>query len=53
MDKVGARATHLLIETSGSSHPWPLLEAIRAHPALRLHGFLSVVERDGGEGTGW
>lgn len=37
-------ATHLLIETSGSTHPWPLLEAIRAHPALRLHGFLSVVD---------
>lgn len=36
--------THLLIETSGSTHPWPLLEAIRALPTLRLHGFLSVVD---------
>ncbi|MEM8803027.1 MAG: GTP-binding protein [Pseudomonadota bacterium] len=36
--------THLLIETSGSTHPWPLLEAIRALPSLRLHGFLSVVD---------
>ncbi|MEM9591226.1 MAG: GTP-binding protein, partial [Pseudomonadota bacterium] len=36
--------THLLIETSGSTHPWPLLEAIRALPQLRLHGFLSVVD---------
>ncbi|MEM1428535.1 MAG: GTP-binding protein [Pseudomonadota bacterium] len=36
--------THLLIETSGSTHPWPLLEAIRALPELRLHGFLSVVD---------
>ncbi len=45
VDKVtGAGATHLLIETSGSTHPWPLLEAIRAHPAQRLHGFLSVVD---------
>ncbi|MEM7076886.1 MAG: GTP-binding protein [Pseudomonadota bacterium] len=37
-------ATHLLIETSGSTHPWPLLEAIRTHDAVRLHGFLSVVD---------
>ncbi|WP_028712752.1 GTP-binding protein [Paracoccus sp. J55] len=45
VDKVtGAGATHILIETSGSTHPWPLLEAIRVHPALRLHGFLSVVD---------
>ncbi|MEM6589756.1 MAG: GTP-binding protein [Pseudomonadota bacterium] len=37
-------ATHILIETSGSTHPWPLLEAIRNHAAARLHGFLSVVD---------
>ncbi|MEM1007090.1 MAG: GTP-binding protein, partial [Pseudomonadota bacterium] len=37
-------ATHILIETSGSTHPWPLLEAIRAHKDMRLHGFLSVVD---------
>ncbi|MEM7723842.1 MAG: GTP-binding protein [Pseudomonadota bacterium] len=36
--------THLLIETSGSTHPWPLLTALRKMPALRLHGFLSVVD---------
>lgn len=36
--------THLLIETSGSAHPWPLLEAIRSLPQLRLQGFLSVVD---------
>ena len=36
--------THLLIETSGSTHPWPLLTAIRDMPALRLHGVLSVVD---------
>ena len=36
--------THLIIETSGSTHPWPLLEAIQTMPTLRLHGFLSVVD---------
>ncbi|MEL6464798.1 MAG: GTP-binding protein [Pseudomonadota bacterium] len=46
VDKVLAdgAVTHLLIETSGSSHPWPLLEAIRGMTDLRLHGFLSVVD---------
>ncbi|MEL6642255.1 MAG: GTP-binding protein, partial [Pseudomonadota bacterium] len=34
----------LLVETSGSSHPWPLLEATRMMPELRLQGFLSVVD---------
>ncbi|MEM9349081.1 MAG: GTP-binding protein [Pseudomonadota bacterium] len=38
------QVTHLLIETSGSTHPWPLLEAIRGMPELRLQGFLSVVD---------
>ncbi|MEM7425630.1 MAG: GTP-binding protein, partial [Pseudomonadota bacterium] len=37
-------ATHMVIETSGGTHPWPLLEAIRTHEAVRLHGFLSVVD---------
>ncbi|MEM6376365.1 MAG: GTP-binding protein [Pseudomonadota bacterium] len=37
-------ATHILIETSGSTHPWPLLEAIRELADIRLHGFLSVVD---------
>ncbi|MEP5762404.1 MAG: GTP-binding protein [Litoreibacter sp.] len=36
--------THLLIETSGSTHPWPLLNAIQKIPQLRTHGFLSVVD---------
>lgn len=36
--------THLLIETSGSTHPWPLLSAIKEMPELQLHGFLSVVD---------
>ncbi|MEM6440991.1 MAG: GTP-binding protein [Pseudomonadota bacterium] len=39
-----SRASHVVIETSGSAHPWPLLEAIRTHPQARLHGFLSVVD---------
>ncbi|MEL7026343.1 MAG: GTP-binding protein, partial [Pseudomonadota bacterium] len=39
-----AGATHIIIETSGSTHPWPLLEAIRTHTNVRLHGFLSVVD---------
>ncbi|MEM8879476.1 MAG: GTP-binding protein [Pseudomonadota bacterium] len=36
--------THLLIETSGSTHPWPLLDTMRHMRELRLHGFLSVVD---------
>ncbi|MEM9724113.1 MAG: GTP-binding protein [Pseudomonadota bacterium] len=39
-----AGATHVVVETSGSTHPWPLLEAIRQHDAVELHGFLSVVD---------
>ncbi|MEO0329819.1 MAG: GTP-binding protein [Pseudomonadota bacterium] len=37
-------ATHIVIETSGSTHPWPLLEAIRIRDGVCLHGFLSVVD---------
>ena len=39
-----AGATHIIIETSGSTHPWPLLKALEANPAVRLHGFLSIVD---------
>lgn len=39
-----AGATHVVIETSGSTHPWPLLEAIHAQEGVQLHGFLSVVD---------
>ncbi len=39
-----AGATHIVIETSGSAHPWPLLEAIRTHEAVQLHGFFSIVD---------
>ena len=45
VDKLRASgATHIIIETSGSAHPWPLLEAIRTSDAVQLHGFLSVVD---------
>ncbi|MEM0987360.1 MAG: GTP-binding protein [Pseudomonadota bacterium] len=37
-------ATHIVIETSGSTHPWPLLQAIRANDTVRLHGFITVVD---------
>ncbi|MEM1312934.1 MAG: GTP-binding protein [Pseudomonadota bacterium] len=39
-----AGATHVVIETSGSTHPWPLLEAVRANGALMLRGFFSVID---------
>ncbi|MEM1287268.1 MAG: GTP-binding protein [Pseudomonadota bacterium] len=39
-----AGVTHIVIETSGSTHPWPLLEALRRDKSLRLHGFLSIVD---------
>ncbi|MEM6909900.1 MAG: GTP-binding protein, partial [Pseudomonadota bacterium] len=39
-----ASATHIIIETSGSAHPWPLLETIRTFKPVRLHGFLSIVD---------
>lgn len=38
------KVSHLLIETSGSTHPWPLLQAIQTHPDLELHGFFSVAD---------
>ncbi|KAJ54308.1 hypothetical protein ACMU_18980 [Actibacterium mucosum KCTC 23349] len=38
------QVTHLLIETSGSTHPWPLLQAIRDMQTLQLRGFLSLVD---------
>lgn len=36
--------THILVETSGSTHPWPLIEALRDTPEVELHGFLSLVD---------
>jgi G3E family GTPase len=38
------RPTHILVETSGSTHPWPLIEALRQMETVRLHGFLSMVD---------
>ena len=34
----------ILLETSGSSHPLPLVRYFRDHPQLQLHGFLSLVD---------
>ncbi len=36
--------THLLIETSGSTHPWPLLTALREMPEVDLHGVVTVAD---------
>lgn len=46
VDKVlsDGEVTHLIVETSGSTHPWPLLSAIQDVPSLELRGFLSVVD---------
>jgi G3E family GTPase len=35
---------HILIETSGSTHPWPLIEQIAGRPALRLDTFATLVD---------
>lgn len=35
---------HLLIETSGSTHPWPLIEDVVGHPALELQGFITLLD---------
>jgi len=35
---------HILVETSGSTHPWPLIEALHHHPGVRLHGVLALVD---------
>lgn len=34
----------VLLETSGSSHPLPLIRYFRDHPQLQLKGFLSLVD---------
>ncbi|MEM0944453.1 MAG: GTP-binding protein, partial [Pseudomonadota bacterium] len=39
-----AGASHIVVETSGSTHPLPLLEAIRTRRDVQLHGFLTVVD---------
>jgi len=35
---------HILVETSGSTHPWPLIEALSRLPGVRLHGVLALVD---------
>ncbi|MBB3809278.1 CobW family GTP-binding protein [Pseudochelatococcus contaminans] len=36
--------THILVETSGSTHPWPLVEALRDTPEVELHGCLALID---------
>lgn len=40
----GYRPDHLIIETSGSTRPWPLIRFLRTHPKLELRGFLSLID---------
>ncbi|KQN53412.1 MULTISPECIES: GTP-binding protein [unclassified Erwinia] len=40
----GNRPAHILLETSGSSHPLPLVRALRDHPLVRLTGFLTLMD---------
>ena len=35
---------HLIIETSGSTHPWPLIEEITRHPAYRIDSFVTLLD---------
>ncbi|MFM7605982.1 MAG: CobW family GTP-binding protein [Prosthecobacter sp.] len=35
---------HLIIETSGSTHPWPLIEDVLKHASLELHGFITLLD---------
>lgn len=34
----------ILLETSGSSHPLPLIKLLRDHPLVQLKGFLSLID---------
>lgn len=36
--------THILLETSGSSHPLPLIKFLRGHPCIALKGTLAVAD---------
>lgn len=38
------RPDHLFLETSGSSHPLPLIKLLRHHPHVRLQGLLSLMD---------
>lgn len=35
---------HLVVETSGSTHPWPLIEEVLRHPAYQLDTFATLVD---------
>lgn len=35
---------HLVIETSGSTHPWPLVEEISQRPGLTLDTFVTLID---------
>lgn len=35
---------HLVVETSGSTHPWPLVEEVLSHPAYQLDTFATLVD---------
>jgi G3E family GTPase len=35
---------HLLIETSGSTHPWPLIEDVCQLASLELHSFITLLD---------
>ncbi|MEN5018627.1 GTP-binding protein [Erwinia sp. Eh17-17] len=38
------RPDHIFLETSGSSHPLPLIKLLRNHPRIRLQGLLSLMD---------
>lgn len=35
---------HLVIETSGSTHPWPIIEEISLHPAYHIDTFVTLID---------
>lgn len=35
---------HVIIETSGSTHPWPLIHEIKQHPGLVLDSFVTLID---------
>lgn len=35
---------HLIIETSGSTHPWAVIEDVLAHEAFELRGFITLLD---------
>jgi len=40
----GEALEHVVIETSGSTHPWPLIEELRLRPAYSLGTFATLVD---------